>query len=131
MGKPHSFCYVHGALHFAIAKGILAIEQAEAIFYVYFFFISSFGIIFHLGTIEKADQNRTSPSGSDGVVPVYFLPWYVSGGKKEPRLAGKHMGKERGGREREREPLRSEAWPEMNTFEPEIGSRRVEEGISL
>lgn len=26
--------------------------------------------------------------------------------------------------------LSSEAWPEMNTFEPEIGSWRVEEGIS-
>lgn len=82
MGKPHSFCYVHGALHFAVAKGILAIEQAEAIYYVYFFFISSIGIIFLLGITEKADQSRTGPSGLGGFVPVYFLPWYVFGGKK-------------------------------------------------
>lgn len=63
--------------------------------FIFFFFISSFGIIFLLGIIEKADESGTGPNGLDGFIPVYFLSWYVPGGKKE-HVTGKRMGKETG-----------------------------------
>jgi hypothetical protein len=77
-----------------VANGILAIKQAEAIFYVYFFYFL-IRKIFLLGIIEKADESGTGPNGLDGFIPVYFLSWYVPGGKKE-HVTGKRMGKETG-----------------------------------
>lgn len=93
MGTPHSFCYVHGALYFAVAKRILATEQAEAIlFFIYFLIRINFPCLGYLKKQVKAD-----PVPAAWVTLYPFISYHgmrLEKEREELRLTRNRMGRE-------------------------------------